>query len=241
LIRAKLDPTLAPPGPKFSWGERLRSLPGVVSVVVIFMIVIGGLYYGIWTPIEAGGVACGAALLVSAVYRRVSWKTIKAASLDTIRTFGMLFMLQISANLMSFLFYVTGTSEFIKNSVLGLNLPGWFIIIIMWIIMFILGAPLEPPAILMICTPIFLPIANALGYDPVWFGIFMVLSCEVATLSPPVGMSIFAILRVSPPGTKLSDVYMGVTPYMLLISGFVLLLIFFPQIVVWLPGLMYGE
>jgi C4-dicarboxylate transporter DctM subunit len=240
LVRAKLNPNLAPPGPKFSWKERFRSLPGLVSVVVIFIIVIGGLYLGIWTAIEAGGVACGAAFLICMAYRRVKWQTIKAACLDTIRTFGMLFMLQISANLMSFLFYVTGTSEFIKNSVLSLYLPGSTIIIFMWIIMFILGAPLEPPAILMICTPIFLPISNALGYDSVWFGIFMVLSCEVATLSPPIGMSIFAILRIAPEGTKLSDVYLGVTPYMILISGFVFLLIFFPQIVLWLPNAIGG-
>jgi TRAP-type C4-dicarboxylate transport system permease large subunit len=92
----------------------------------------------------------------------------------------------------------------------------------------------------MICTPIFLPISNALGYDSVWFGIFMVLSCEVATLSPPVGMSIFAILKIAPAGTKLSDVYIGVTPYMILISGFVFLLIFFPQIVLWLPNAIGG-
>jgi len=155
--------------------------------------------------------------------------------LDTIKVFGMLYMLQISANLVSFLFYVSGTSELISTSTLSWNLPGWAIILIMWIVMFILGGPLEPPAILVICTPIFLPIVEKLGYDSTWFGVFMVLACELATLSPPVGMSIFAIMRVAP-GASLKDVNMGILPYMFIICVLVVLIIFFPQIVMWLPG-----
>ena len=161
--------------------------------------------------------------------------------MDTVKVFGMLFMLQISANLMSLLFYVSGTSDLILQATLGLDMPGWAIILFMWLIMFILGAPLEPPAILMICTPIFLPIIIALGYDPVWFGIVMVLSCEVATLSPPIGMSIFAIMRIAPPETKMWDVYVGITPYMLIITLMIVLITFVPQIVMLLPNTMIGK
>jgi C4-dicarboxylate transporter, DctM subunit len=235
VIRAALNPDLAPPGPRFPWKDRIKSLQGIVPVAVIFVCVIGGLYLGVWTPIEAGGVAAAAALIVSFIFSHVSWKTIKAASIDTVKVFGMLFMLQISANLFSFLFYISGTTDLIAKTTLSLHLPGWAIIIFMWTIMFILGGPLEPPAILMICTPIFLPVVTGLGYDPVWFGIFMVLACEVATLSPPVGMSIFAILRVAPPGTTLRDVNMGILPYLLIISLLIIMITIFPQIVLWLP------
>jgi TRAP-type C4-dicarboxylate transport system permease large subunit len=161
--------------------------------------------------------------------------------MDTVKVFGMLFMLQISANLMSLLFYVSGTSDLILQATLGLDMPGWAIILFIWLIMFILGAPLEPPAILMICTPIFLPILIALGYDPVLFGIVMVLSCEVATLSPPIGMSIFAIMRVAPPEAKMWDVYVGITPYMLIITLMIILITFAPQIVMLLPNTMIGK
>jgi C4-dicarboxylate transporter, DctM subunit len=236
IIRATLNPALAPPGEAFSWKDRIRSLGGIVPVAVIFICVIGGLYFGLWTPIEAGGVATAAALIVSLIYSHVSWKTIQIAAMDTVKVFGMLYMLQISANLFSFLFYVSGTSDLIARYTLSLHLPGWAIIIFMWMVMFILGGPLEPPAILMICTPIFSPLVTALGYDLIWFGIFMVLACEVATLSPPVGMSIFAILRVAPEGTTLRDVNMGILPFMGIISLLIVLITVFPQIVLWLPG-----
>jgi len=237
IIRAKIDPTLAPTGPKSTWKLRFKSLTGMIPVVLIFLCVIGGLYSGVWTAIEAGGVAAGVAFVVALVCSHVTWATVKAAAMDTIKVFGMLYMLQISANLISFLFFVSGTSELISTYTLGLNLPGWAIIFIMWIVMFILGGPLEPPAILVICTPIFLPIVEKLGYDSVWFGIFMVLACELATLSPPVGMSIFAIMRVAP-GATLKDVNMGILPYMFIISVLVALIIFFPQLVMWLPGML---
>lgn len=237
IIRAKLNPSLAPAGPKTSWRDRFKNLTGVIPVVLIFLCVIGGLYSGVWTAIEAGGVAAGVAFLVALVCSHVTWTTVKAAALDTIKVFGMLYMLQISANLISFLFFVSGTTELISRYTLGLNLPGWAIILIMWIVMFILGGPLEPPAILVICTPIFLPIVEKLGYDSVWFGIFMVLACELATLSPPVGMSIFAIMRVAP-GATLKDVNMGILPYMFLICVLVALIVFFPQLVMWLPGML---
>ena len=168
IIRVMLNPKLAPSGPTFSWKDKIKSLDGIVPVAVIFICVIGGLYFGIWTAIEAGGVAAAAAFIVSLIYSHVSWKTIKAAALDTVKVFGMLYMLQISANLFSFLFYISGTSDLIAKSTLSLHLPGWAIIIFMWIVMFILGGPLEPPAILMICTPIFLPIATAWGMT--WSG-----------------------------------------------------------------------
>jgi len=236
VIRATLNRDLAPPGPKSSWKDRFKSLYGLIPVTVIFLCIIGGLYFGIWTPIEAGGVAAAVAFIVSLIYSHVTWKTIKAAAMDTVKVFGMLFMLQISANLFSFLFYTSGTSELIAKTTLSLNIPPWAVIIFMWIVMFVLGGPLEPPAILMICTPIFNPVVNALGFDSVWFGIFMVLACEVATLSPPVGMSIFAILRVAPPGTTLKDVNLGILPYMFIISLLIILITIFPQIVLWLPN-----
>lgn len=236
IVRAKLNPELAPPGPKSSWKERFRSLTGMIPVALIFLCVIGGLYSGVWTAIEAGGVAASVAFIVALFCSKVTWTTVKAAALDTIKVFGMLYMLQISANLVSFLFYVSGTSALISTYTLGWNLPGWAVILIMWIVMFILGGPLEPPAILVICTPIFLPIVEKLGYDSTWFGVFMVLACELATLSPPVGMSIFAIMRVAPGGTSLKDVNLGILPYMFIICVLVVLIIFFPQIVMWLPG-----
>jgi C4-dicarboxylate transporter, DctM subunit len=238
VIRVMLKPGLAPPGPRFSWKDKFRSLYGIVPVAVIFICVIGGLYFGIWTAIEAGGVAAAAAFIVSLIYTHVTWKTIKAAAIDTVKVFGMLYMLQISANLFSFLFYISGTSELIAKATIGLHLPSWAIIAFMWLVMFILGGPLEPPAILMICTPIFLPITSRLGYDPIWFGIFMVLACEVATLSPPVGMSIFAILRVAPEGTTLRDVNMGILPFMGVITLLIVIITAFPQIVLWLPSMI---
>jgi C4-dicarboxylate transporter DctM subunit len=240
FIRVSLKPKLAPGAQGFPWREKGKSLIHLVPVAAIFLCVLGGLYFGIWSAIEAGATGAVAALLISLAYRRVRWSTVKAACLDTVRVFGMLFMLVIGSNLMALLFFLSGTDRLIVAAILGLNLPGWAIILFMWVVMFILGGPLEPPAIMMICTPIFLPIVLALGYDLIWFGIVMALACEVATLSPPVGMSIYAIQKVAPEGVTVWDCFMAAMPYMGIISLQILIIIFFPDIVTWLPNTMIG-
>jgi C4-dicarboxylate transporter DctM subunit len=240
FIRVSLKPKLAPAGESFSWSEKSKSLVHLVAVALIFVSVLGGLYTGIWSAIEAGAVGAVIALLTCLAYRRVSWSTIKEACLDTTCILGMLLMLAVSSNLMALLFFLSGTSHLIVEATLGLNLPGWAVILVLWLIMTILGCPLEPPAIMLICTPIFLPIATGLGYDPVWFGIVMVLACEMAEISPPVGMAIFAIQKIAPEGTTLQDCFAGAMPYLGIVSILMLLIIFSPSIVMWLPNTMIG-
>jgi tripartite ATP-independent transporter DctM subunit len=238
LLRVALNPKLAPPGPAFSWKERFKSLVHLIPMVVIFVSVIGGLYMGVWSPTEAGATGSIAAFILCLAYRRVSWGTIRASTLNTVKTFVMIYMLLFGASLIAYLFFISGISGAIGSAAAALALPSWLIIVIIWLIMMILGCFLDPPAILLIVVPVFLPVVESLGFNIVWFGVIMVLAAEMAQLTPPVGIGLFIIKSIAPEGVTMVDCIMGSLPYVGILWILLLLLIFFPEIAMWLPGMM---
>ena len=240
LLRVAFKPKLAPPGPSFPWRERIKSLIHLIPVVVIFLSVIGGLYMGIWSPTEAGATGAVAAFCVCLAYRRVSWSTVKAAGFHTVQTFVMIYMLLFGAGLVAHLFFISGISAAVGATAAGLAMPPWLIIIFMWLVMMILGCFLDPPAIILICVPIFLPVVEAIGFDSVWFGVVMVLASEMAQLTPPVGIGLFIMQSIAPKGTTLMDCIRGAAPYVGILWVLLGLLIFYPDIAMWLPSTMRG-
>jgi C4-dicarboxylate transporter DctM subunit len=240
VARVRLNPAVAPAGPSFPWRARFKSLLNLVPLVVIFFSVIGGLYMGIWSPTEAGATGAIASFLVCLAYRRVKWKTIKRAGLDTVKTFVMIYMLLFGAGMVAHLFFISGISHAIGAVTAGLALPSWLIIIFMWLVLMMLGCFLDPPAIILIAVPVFLPIVESLGFDPVWFGVVMVLASEMAQLTPPVGMGLFIMHGIAPKGTTFNDCVIGSLPYVGLLWILLGLLIVFPGIAMWLPGMMRG-
>jgi len=209
-------------------------------VVVIFLSVIGGLYMGIWSPTEAGATGAVAAFVVCLAYRRVRWSTIKTATLNTVKTFVMIYMLLFGASLIAYLFFISGISAAIGAAAAALALPSWLVIIIIWLVMMVLGCFLDPPAIVLITVPVFLPVVESLGFDIVWFGVVMILAAEMAQLTPPVGIGLFIMQSIAPRGTTLMDCILGAVPYVGILWILLLLLIFLPEIAMWLPGLMRG-
>jgi C4-dicarboxylate transporter DctM subunit len=241
LLRVVIKPSLAPAGPSFSWGERGKSLVNLVPVVVIFVSVIGGLYMGIWSPTEAGATGAVAAFLLCLAYRRASWSKFKESCLRTVQTFAMIYMLLIGASLLAHLYFISGISAAIGESAAGLTVPPWVIIVFMWLVMMILGMFLDAPAMILIAVPIFFPIVESLGFDIIWFGVVMVLAAEMAAVTPPVGMGLFVIHSIAPKGTTLMDCILGAAPYVVILWILLLLLVFFPEIAMWLPGMMMGS
>jgi C4-dicarboxylate transporter DctM subunit len=240
LLRVTLNPNLALPGPSFPWRERFKSLIHLIPVVVIFLSVIGGLYMGIWSPTEAGATGAVAAFVVCLAYRRVRWSTIKSATFNTVKTFVMIYMLLFGASLIAYLFFISGISAAIGAAAAALALPSWLVIIIIWLVMMVLGCFLDPPAIVLITVPVFLPVIESLGFDIVWFGVVMILAAEMAQLTPPVGIGLFIMQSIAPRGTTLMDCILGAAPYVGILWILLLLLIFLPEIAMWLPGLMRG-
>lgn len=238
FLRTTINPKLAPAGPTYDWRKKFKSLIHFLPLVVIFLSIIGGLYFGVCSPIEAGAIGSVAAFILSVAYRRVTWKTIKQSALNTVTTFVMINMLLFGAGLISHLFFISGVSDFIASTVEVLEFPPWMIIVIVWLIMMFLGCFLDPPAIVIIIVPVFLPVIVRLGFNDVWFGIIMVLASELAQLTPPVGMGLFIIHSIAPKEITMKDCILGSLPYAGIISVLLVLLIIFPEMAIWLPNTM---
>ena len=239
-IRVTINPALAPVNENsYTLKEKIRSLIGLLPIAVLFLAIVGGLFLGLWDAIEASSVGVFMALLICIVYfRHVSWKVLKRALIGSVNTTVMIYMLIVGGNMLAYVFYVTGLQAKIGVFVAGLGVPGWLVIVTMGIILMIMGTFLDVIAMLTVTVPIFLPIILKLGYDPVWFGIIATLFSEMAMITPPVGVNLFVIQGIAPPGTTLKDVAMGAAPYVGVIWIMAILLLMFPGIALYLPSLM---
>ena len=240
FIMVSINPKLAPISEnRYSTMDKLKSLVGMLPIAVLFIAIIGGMFFGLWDAIEASAVGVFVALLICIFYfRLVSWKVLKRALIGSVKTSVMIYMLIVGGNILAYVFYVTGLQAMIGNYVTGLGVPGWVIIIVMGIILMIMGTFLDVVAMLTIAVPIFLPIIVKIGYDPVWFGVVALLFTEMAMITPPVGVNLFVILNVAPKGTTLQDVAVGAAPFVGVIWITTILLIMFPGIALYLPSLM---
>jgi C4-dicarboxylate transporter DctM subunit len=229
-IYAIIYPTKAPRGESSTFREKFIVLPRLIPVIALFIAVVGGMYFGIWTAIEASAASVFVTLLVVGCYGRFRWARFVDALLKTVRISG--------ATIMGHLFFITGFREMVEKFLLQFNLPGWGTMILILIILTILGTFLDVVALIMISVPIFLPIALKVGYDGVWFGVIMTVASEMALCTPPVGVNLFVIQGIAPPGTSLLTVSKGAFPFIFVIWILVLLLIFYPGLATWLPNTM---
>ncbi len=235
---ARIYPDRAPRGEGATWRQKIVGLKELAPAAFLFLTIIGGMYAGIFTAIEASAVSVFATLLMLVAYRRLSAASVLEAVKRTIRVSGMIYMIIVGATILSHVFFITGFREMVADLLIGLNLPGWGTLIVILLILTVLGTFLDVIALIMISVPIFLPVAIQAGYDGVWFGIIMVVASEMALCTPPVGVNLFVIQGIAPRGTTLMTVARGAAPFIGVIWVLLLLLIFFPEIVTWLPSRM---
>ncbi len=231
-------PARAPRGDKATLREKILGLKELAPAFFLFVTIIGGMYTGIFTAIEASAVSVLATLILLTVYRRLRFYNVYEAIKKTIITSGMIYMIIVGATILGHVFFITGFRETIADLLIGLSLPGWGKMIVILLILTVLGTFLDVIALMMISVPIFLPVAIQSGYDGVWFGVIMVIAAEMALCTPPVGVNLFVIQGIAPPGTTLMTVARGAAPFIGVIWLLLLLLIFFPEIVTWLPSKM---
>jgi tripartite ATP-independent transporter DctM subunit len=196
------------------------------------------MYMGVFTTIEASAMSVFVALTIVIVNGRFKWRRLLDALFRTVKTAGMIYMIIIGATIMGHLFFITGFREMVANYILQFDMPPWGTMIVILLILTIMGTFLDVVALIMISVPIFLPIALTAGYDAVWFGVIMTIASEMALCTPPVGVNLFVIQGIALPGTSLLDVSKGAAPFILVIWVLLLLLIFYPWIVTWLPDTM---
>ena len=241
VIRCRLNPSLAPayrvePTPM---RQRLRNtLVHVVPPISIIFLVIGSIFGGVATPTEAAAVGALLSFLVAALYGKLSWATTKKAVGAAASLSVMVLMILASSAAFSQLLSFSGVTSAITELATDLPIHPIMILILMQIVVLFLGMFIEQTSIVMVTIPIFMPIVEAMGWDPIWFGAIMMLNLEMATISPPFGLSLFVMKGIATPDTTMGDIYRAALPFIglnLLVMG---LMIAFPGIVLWLPGLM---
>ena len=236
VIMCKRTPSLGPPGPSYSWKERIVSLKGVWGFLLLFALVIGGLYFGVFTPTEAGAMGAFGAFFIALVTRRLTMAGLVGATKDTLKTSCFIMTMIIGANIFNTFLGVTGlTSEF-SQFLTSIDLPRYVILIGVLIIYIPLGMFLDIGAVILLTVPIFIPPLEALGFDPIWMGVLIALIAEIGFMTPPVGLNAFIVHGVTK--VPLADVFRGAIPFWIMMIIGVVLLLIFPQIALFLPNIM---
>jgi tripartite ATP-independent transporter DctM subunit len=234
LVWARIDPTLGPRSNSFSWGERMRSLPAVIWPIVIFIIVIGGLMRGFFTPTEAGSVGTFAVLLLCVAKRDIGFKGIKKSFDEALRTSRMVLMHVAAAMVLGRFIAVTDIPNAVAEWVVVLPLHRHIIMALIFFIYLIGGSIIDDMAFLILATPIFFPAVTALGYDPIWACVIFGLTVCVGSVIPPVAMPVFVTKNIT--GVPMGVIYSGAFPFLAALFLCVVLLFAFPSLTLYLPA-----
>ncbi len=235
--RCRLKPSLGGALPAYPWKARLASLKGVWGMQVLLAMILGGIYTGVFTPTEAGGIGAFGALAMALVMRKLTWQNFKDSLLETGKTTAMIFGTLVGVLILLRFFALSGVTRAFTDTMLGLHLPEIGILIIILFIYVILGMFVSATGMLMLSLPIVFPIVMGLGYDAIWFGVIAVRMAEVAFITPPVGMNVYAV-RAVVPDIAVEDIFKGTFWFLGMDMINLALLIAFPVIALWLPSTM---
>lgn len=239
-VWCRLNPSLGPALPPATWKERITSLKGTWGMLLLALTLIGGIYAGLFTPTEAGGIAAFVSLLIAVASRQLTWRNFKQAVLDTGRTTGMIFVVLIGILIFLRFLALSRTIQFFVNAFMSMPVPPLGTVIIIIFIYLVLGMFVSPTGMMMLTVPAFFPVMVQLGYDPIWFGILVCSLCELAFITPPVAMNLYAVKAVAP-HISTEDITKGILPFLGMFVVFLALLIAFPQMATWLPATMKGR
>jgi len=237
MIRVMINPDLAPPGTRTSLKQKIRSLTGVLEALIIFSFVMGGLFFGIFTPTEAAAIGAFLTLVVALMRRQLTWKGFLDSLMDTTRISCMVMVIVTGAVVFGHFMAITRIPFDLANWVSTLPLPNYAIMGVIVIIYLFGGCFMDALAMIMLTIPIFYPVATALGFHPIWFGVAIVLVTEMGVITPPVGVNVYVVHGIVK-DVPLEVIFKGVAPFVLALLACVTILLSFPQIVLFLPGLM---
>ena len=233
LIRCTLNPKLGPKGPQTSWSERLRSTSRFGPVAGLFILIIGGIYAGVFTPTEAAGVGCTGVLVAALVRRKLNLVAISAALRTTALISVMIFTIIIGGYVVARFLAVTGLTDVLVGIIIAADLGRVGFLILLVLLYFVMGAMLDVLGMLVLTIPFVFPVVVELGIDPVWFGVFVVIMAEVALITPPIGANVFIMRRVAP-DVPVEEIFRGVFPFVIGELLILALLISFPDLALWL-------
>ena len=231
------DPEHAPAGERMNWAQRLHALRGIWGVLLLVIVVLGGIYGGLFTATEGAGFGAFGAFLFALLRGRLNARVLFQVLVESARTTGMLFTLLIAASIFANFVNFTTMPGDLRDWIVGLGWPPTLIVMAMMVIYIVLGTVMEELTMVLLTIPLFFPIVISLGFDPIWFGVLIVMIVQIGLISPPVGMNLF-VLNALIPGVRLNQIFKGCWPFVAIMVGVLVLLVTFPAISLWLPSLM---
>jgi C4-dicarboxylate transporter, DctM subunit len=235
VIVCRLRPSIAPPSARMSWAERRAAIFRVLDLAALVISVLTGIAVGWFTPTEAASVGVLLALILCAIRKRLSWQSLGEALAQTLKTTGMLYLVIVGALIFAVFMSFTGLAEQVSGLVHGMNGSPTMAIIVIALLLLLLGSVLDGLALMLLTTPILLPIVTNLGFSPIWFGIFLVRTMEIGFVHPPIGINLYVIQSIAP-DIPLSRVFKGVLPFLAADFVHLALLIAIPALTLALPA-----
>jgi tripartite ATP-independent transporter DctM subunit len=233
-------PELAPTVAKATWAERTRGTLGMWVLVVVFGVIIGGMYFGLFTPVEAAGVGTFLIVVLGMVRRKLTWVGVKYALMETMLTSAMVFFLVIGCAVFNIFLAVSGTSQLLGDLLSAFTQSPYVFMLVLSAIFLVLGCFLDIAALTVLLLPITFPIAMQLGIDPVLFGVQQTMIMNIGTVSPPFGIVVYAVAGIVP-DVPMFRIFRGTVPFLVAMLILAIAAIFLPQMSLWLPGTMFGE
>jgi tripartite ATP-independent transporter DctM subunit len=239
VLFANLRKDYAPMSKGVSLRERISAMKGPWQFLAVFLVTIGGIYAGIFSPTEAGSIGAFSAIMLGIAARRLTLSGLLRSIENTVAVCGMLFVIVFGANLFSFFIVQTQLPALLATGAQALHLSGLMVMIMIIIAYILFGCFLEAIGMLLITIPVFLPLVKQFGYDPIWFGIVFVIVVEVGLIHPPMGLNLF-VIQAHAPDMKLTSIYRGIVPFLFAPLLLIVLMFLFPQLALWLPRVLYG-
>ena len=253
VIRSYINPDLGPPIPvheRVSTAEKIRLVSKMSAPIALIVVVLGVIFSGVATPVEAAGIGTFGAFIVAAIHRKLDWPTVREACLTTLKASAMVIWIMFGATIFVGLYVLEGGQQFVQESLAATGLGPWGILIVMMVVLVVLGMFLDWVGILLLCVPIFVPIIKAMGPEPfgmtdpndlvLWFGVLYLVNMQMSFLSPPFGYALFYLRGVAPAEIPMTDIFKAAIPFLALQVVALVICMLFPHVITWLPNLVYG-
>lgn len=243
LVRARLQPDIAPPLPPedlSTWPEKLRSLPSLIFPISLVVAVLGSILTGWASVSEAAAIGAAGSIVATLLKRGFQSKMFHETAINTLMVSALIFWIVIGAASFATLYTAMGAASLIKGLILDWEVNRYVILALMMVILIIMGMVIDTTGIIMIAVPVMTPIVAELGFDPIWFGVLFIINMEIGFLTPPFGYNLFYLKGVAPKSIRLTEIYTSIIPFVILMILGLIICIVFPQIILWLPSVVFG-
>jgi C4-dicarboxylate transporter, DctM subunit len=238
-VQCKLKPSLVPVATSSTWKQKFVATKGLIAILVVFLIIMGGIQFGVFTPNEAASIATVFIFFYALLRRTLNGQNLLRSLKSTLVVTGMAMAVIIGANILNVFIAVSGLATALSEWLVSLHVSGLVLVILIMIVYFILGIAMDPTSMLLLTLPILLPVLNTFHVNLLWFGVLAIIQCELGNLTPPVGLNLFVVAAAAKPkGIQMSDVFRGAIPFCITCAIFLVICVAFPQISLFLVNLM---